>query len=139
MSNVAGKLLLTAVFMLLTQLFFTGASHRVAHGAMWVLVTRSNGGNDFHYVDHENVQWRSRHVVSAASKIEKEMPEAYGTRFLKRMTGVEEWHCSEKKSRSLSLTMHFTDGTRLSDYPPTEWNTIMPQTVEEAIWEFLCK
>jgi hypothetical protein len=134
-----GRVLLPAVFLLAAQMLFLIFPLHNAEGAMWVPVARSNGGNDLHYIDSDNIQWRSEHIVSAPSKVEKELPEVFGPAYLKRMTGVEEWHCTEKKSRSLSLTMHFTDGTRLSDHPPTNWNTIIPKTVEEAIWKFLCK
>ncbi|HSB51107.1 MAG TPA: surface-adhesin E family protein [Dissulfurispiraceae bacterium] len=111
----------------------------VAESSAWVMVTRSNGGNDIHFVDRESVRHTSKNIVSATSKIEKEVPERYDTRHLKRLVGREEWDCQEKMGRSLSLTMYFTDGTRATEDAPTGWNTIVQGTVEATIWDFLCR
>ena len=53
---------------------------------------------------------------------------------------LEEYHCTEKKMRVLSFTDYsLGGGVIFSDNSPGEWSFIVPDSLEEAIFEGVCK
>ncbi len=53
---------------------------------------------------------------------------------------LEEYHCTEKKRRILSLTQYSLDGGIIfSDNSPGDWNFIIPDSMADAVFEEVCK
>ena len=53
---------------------------------------------------------------------------------------LEEYHCTEKKRRILSLTQYsLGGGTIFSDNSPGEWSFIIPDSMADAVFEEVCK
>ena len=53
---------------------------------------------------------------------------------------LEEYNCTEKKRRILSLTQYSLDGEVIfSDNSPGEWSLIIPDSTADAILEEVCK
>ena len=53
---------------------------------------------------------------------------------------LEEYHCTEKKRRMLSLTQYSLDGGIIfSDNSPGEWRFTIPDSTADAVFEAVCK
>ena len=53
---------------------------------------------------------------------------------------LEEYHCTEKKRRILSLTQYSLGGGIIfSDNSPGEWSFIIPDSTADAVFEEVCK
>ena len=66
----------------------------------------------------------------------------FGKKFenLSHLINLEEVDCVEKKSRNLSFTYYNKEGNSIvSSDEPSEWNLIVPDSVDEDLYEEICK
>jgi hypothetical protein len=124
------------IILLALGLFFLSTT---AEGSNWEMVTKSKDGDSvLVFVDTESIKHISKTVVRTWVKFLFEKPEPTGLKFLKSQLVYSEYDCSEGKLRNLQAMEYYTDGT-YEDFPSGSWKYIAPDTLYEAIHNYLCK
>ena len=111
-----------------------------AEGANWKLITTDEEDNTSIHIDTESIRHISKTVVRAWVKILFEKPKPFDSKEKVESLGYEEHDCSETKKSILQVTNRYSDGTSATaTNPAKEWRYIIPETIESAIHNYLCK
>lgn len=110
-----------------------------AEGAGWELIAESSNGNRT-YIYKASAKKVSKNVVRAWLKFVYHKPKEINSKQAKYYLSYEEWDCIEEKYRILEYSFYFTDGNNETKVKQdAKWSFIRPDTVEEAIFKYLCK
>lgn len=98
--------------------------------------------------DAKNIVRPSKRIVRASIKFVftekggKDIVKEYGKQYenVNHAISSIEFNCEEKMKRYLSTRFYATDGMiSISDNPEAPWGSIKPETVEETVYEEVCK
>jgi hypothetical protein len=104
-----------------------------AEGADWVRIGKTK--KVVIYVDKQSITRPSKNTVRAWTNIEMRAP----TDPLKNAVSYDEYNCRRKRSRNLTINYYYKDGTNGTRSEEQPWHGIVPGTVDEGIFNYLCK
>jgi len=113
----------------------------ITEAADWVLITLSNSGDKI-YIDKESIKHNSKNTFKVW---EKHLPEGstfekpFNSKKVTRLLVYREYDCDQKMKRKLQSNFYFEDGSKQEYQSPDEWSYVIPETVAEAILQYLCK
>lgn len=124
--------------MIVFGLFFAVS---ITEGADWVLISLSNT-DDKIYIDKESIKHNSKNTIIVW---EKHVPKGstfekpFNSKKVTRLLVYREYDCDHKMKRKLQSNFYFEDGSKQEYQSPDEWSYVIPETVAEAIIQYLCK
>jgi hypothetical protein len=116
-------------------------------GADWKLLGRDVAGNVLE-IDVTNISREPNNIVRVWVKLTRSQESVtgwvnkFGEQYkdLSYSIDLEEYHCTEKKRRILSLTQYSLGGGIIfSDNSPGEWSFVIPDSAADAVFEEVCK
>jgi len=111
----------------------------LAEGADWVLIAEGKKGTTL-FVDKENIIHISKDVVRAWVNYVKSEPVKFESKYIKEVLKYEEWHCTEKKHKTLIAIHYYTDKTcAIAEGQDEGWSYVSPNSLGSAVFEYLCK
>ena len=106
-----------------------------ALAADWVLVSESTNG-DKYFVDRQSVRTLPdgyKRVWIQSSYLKTDPDEPNGSKYFK------EFDCTGGRERNLQSTFFKGEENLGTDYNPTKWTYILPESNVEAIFDFVCR
>lgn len=116
-------------------------------GADWKFIAKDVQGNVFE-IDTASISRQPNNIVTVlvkttySKKGKNEVLKNYGKVFkdLSYCTGLNEYHCTEKKNRTLGTNWYSLDGRMMLSVKSTpEWEFVIPDSMGGLIFKEVCK
>jgi len=113
----------------------------IGEAADWKFVGKSGDGNRSVFIDKESIRPISGNLIKAAVKLEYNRGKGVGgfrhKKIVSHAIGDEEFDCRERRTKTLQVTVHFTDGDTANG-DTISWKFVIPQSILETIYDYVC-
>lgn len=110
----------------------------VAEGSDSILIEKTDQA--YVFIDNESIKHISDNIVRAWVKyFPHTVLEPFKAKYLHYYLSYYEFDCGEKKNRVLQTVFYYTDYTSEQDDREHQWSSLAPDTVESALFEYVCK
>ncbi len=120
-------------FAVLAALVAMCASQTLAQ-ARWVRLSESEGGNVI-FVDASSVKKMGNSIVRFWQKTNYSKDKDGW----KETVALQEIDCSGRMSKLISFTIYFTKGDVRTVQEKSEWQFIVPDSVKEPVFDYVCR
>jgi hypothetical protein len=110
----------------------------IARGSDSILIEKTDKA--YVFIDNESIKHISKNIVRARVKyFPHTVMEPFRSKYLSYYLSYYEFDCDEKRAMVLQTTFYFKGYTSEQDDREHPWSSVAPDTVESALFEYVCK